>query len=104
MAASFSSPVFSTPDLSAPDFSAPRLTSSILFPYPSVLPTPALSRVAGGRAGQGAAVRRPLAAPAIPLAFVTVLILLAMVVAPEHPRDQEAICHRHNGVAACRVW
>jgi hypothetical protein len=38
------------------------------------------------------------------LAFVAVLFLLAMVVAPEQPRDQEAICHRHNGVAACRVW
>jgi hypothetical protein len=29
---------------------------------------------------------------------------MAVLVAPEQPQDQEAICQRHNGVAACRVW
>jgi hypothetical protein len=32
------------------------------------------------------------------------LILAALLLAPERPQDQEAICQRHNGVAACRVW
>jgi hypothetical protein len=32
------------------------------------------------------------------------LMLGAVVLAPEQPLDQEAICHRHNGVEACRVW
>jgi hypothetical protein len=35
---------------------------------------------------------------------VALLILVALLLAPERPRDQEAICQRHNGVAACRVW
>jgi hypothetical protein len=39
-----------------------------------------------------------------PLALAAVLILVAVLVAPEQPQDQEAICQRHNGVAACRVW
>jgi hypothetical protein len=38
------------------------------------------------------------------LALAAVLLLLAVLVAPERPLDQEAICQRHNGVAACRVW
>jgi hypothetical protein len=40
----------------------------------------------------------------VPLALAAVLLLLALLVAPEQPRHQEAICQRHNGVAACRVW
>lgn len=39
-----------------------------------------------------------------PLALAAVLLLLALLLAPEQPGDQEAICQRHNGVAACRVW
>ncbi|MEI7952905.1 MAG: serine protease inhibitor [Synechococcaceae cyanobacterium ELA182] len=39
-----------------------------------------------------------------PLALAAVLLLLALLAAPEQPRHQEAICQRHNGVAACRVW
>jgi len=50
----------------------------------------------------GAAV--PRSSGAAPLALAAVLILLAVLVAPEQPQDQEAICQRHNGVAACRVW
>jgi len=40
----------------------------------------------------------------VPLVLAGVLLALAVLVAPERPADQEAICHRHNGVAACRVW
>ena len=32
------------------------------------------------------------------------LVLLAALVAPERPQDQEAICQRQAGVEACRVW
>ncbi len=42
----------------------------------------------------------------VPLAggLIVVLVLLALVVVPERPWDQEAICQRHAGVEACRVW
>jgi hypothetical protein len=39
-----------------------------------------------------------------PLALAGLLVLLALLLVPEHPADQEAICQRHNGEAACRVW
>jgi UDP-GlcNAc:undecaprenyl-phosphate GlcNAc-1-phosphate transferase len=35
---------------------------------------------------------------------VLVLFGAAVLVAPEHPQDQAAICQRHNGADACRVW
>ncbi|KAF0653523.1 hypothetical protein L107_08023 [Cyanobium sp. Copco_Reservoir_LC18] len=41
---------------------------------------------------------------AAPLLLAVALVLGAVVLAPEQPLDQEAICHRHNGVEACRVW
>lgn len=41
---------------------------------------------------------------AAPLLLAVGLVLVAVVLAPEQPLDQEAICHRHNGVEACRVW
>ncbi|MCP9797969.1 hypothetical protein [Cyanobium sp. Lug-B] len=41
---------------------------------------------------------------AAPLLLAMALLLGAVVLAPEQPLDQEAICHRHNGVEACRVW
>jgi hypothetical protein len=40
----------------------------------------------------------------VPAALAGLLMLAATVVAPERPQDQEAICQRHNGVDACRVW
>ena len=40
----------------------------------------------------------------VPVVLVGVLLLLALVVAPEGPQVQEAICQRHNGAEACRVW
>lgn len=54
-------------------------------------------------AAAAAALSRP-ALPTIPLALAGLLVALAVLVAPEQPRDQEAICHRHAGVEACRVW
>ena len=48
--------------------------------------------------GQGRAV------PGVPLFVAFLLVIVAAVVAPEQPRDQEAICHRHSGEVACRVW
>jgi len=40
----------------------------------------------------------------VPMVLAVVLVLMALVVAPEQPQDQEAICQRHSGEAACRVW
>ncbi|MEA5390205.1 serine protease inhibitor [Cyanobium gracile UHCC 0139] len=52
--------------------------------------------------GHRAPARHHLAAA--PLLLAVGLVLGAVVLAPEQPLDQEAICQRHNGVAACRVW
>jgi hypothetical protein len=63
----------------------------------------------------GRALAQPFAGPghraparhqrtAAPLLLAVALVLGAVVLAPEQPLDQEAICHRHNGVEACRVW
>lgn len=35
---------------------------------------------------------------------VVLLLVSAFFWAPEAPQDQAAICQRHNGAAACRVW
>jgi hypothetical protein len=63
------------------------------------------------RVGQGLRVAAPArgvalesAMPTLPLVLVGVLVLLAVLVAPERPRDQAAICQRHAGPVACRVW
>jgi hypothetical protein len=55
-----------------------------------------------GRRSEAVPQGQPLAA--IPLLFTAGLLLGAVLLAPEQPRHQEAICQRHNGVAACRVW
>ena len=36
--------------------------------------------------------------------MAALILLLALLLAPEQPGDQAAICHRHAGVEACRVW
>ncbi|MFM1811944.1 MAG: hypothetical protein RLZZ336_882 [Cyanobacteriota bacterium] len=51
--------------------------------------------------GTGRSSFEPIVAP---LVLVLVLFGAAVLVAPEHPQDQAAICQRHNGVDACRVW
>ena len=40
----------------------------------------------------------------VPALAVGMLLAAALWMAPEAPQDQAAICQRHNGVAACRVW
>jgi hypothetical protein len=37
-------------------------------------------------------------------AVLALVLLLAALLAPEAPQDQAAICQRHNGAVACRVW
>ena len=41
---------------------------------------------------------------AITALLAVLLVVMALLVAPERPADQEAICQRYNGVVACRVW
>jgi hypothetical protein len=48
--------------------------------------------------------RRGESAGAAPVALAAMILLLALLVAPEQPGRQAAICHRHIGVDACRVW
>ncbi len=43
----------------------------------------------------------PIGAPLVLAAF---LVTVALLLAPERPEAQEAICKRHAGVEACRVW
>lgn len=38
------------------------------------------------------------------VAVALLLLLAATLLAPEGAADQAAICQRHNGVDACRVW
>lgn len=38
------------------------------------------------------------------LVLVLVLLMAAVLLAPEQPLAQADICERHNGAAACRVW
>jgi hypothetical protein len=77
----------------------------------STRPAPVLAEPVPLRVGQGFRVAAPArgvapesALPTLPLVLVGVLVLLAVLVAPERPRDQAAICQRHAGPVACRVW
>jgi hypothetical protein len=64
-------------------------------PLPTPSPRAWLQRDAiGTRARSGAGA----------LLLAVSLVLLAVLVAPERPQDQEAICQRQAGVEACRVW
>ncbi len=56
------------------------------------------------RAGGCRLAAAPRARAAKPLLLAVGLVLGAVLLAPEQPSAQEAICHRHNGVEACRVW
>jgi hypothetical protein len=49
-------------------------------------------------------VRRLRGRTLVPALSVGMLLAAALLMAPEAPQDQAAICQRHNGVAACRVW
>ncbi len=70
-----------------------------------------LGEAGSQRTGQGLRVAAPArgvapesATPTLPVVLVGVLVLLAVLVAPERPLDQAAICQRHAGPVACRVW
>ena len=39
-----------------------------------------------------------------PLLLAALLVTVSLWLAPERPEAQEAICKRHAGVEACRVW
>lgn len=66
--------------------------------------TGALAAPSGGGAAAPWLPARVGSAPGIPLLLLAVWLSAAALVAPEQPLDQEAICQRHNGAAACRVW
>jgi hypothetical protein len=90
----FAHPVLSTPPLLLPVDWVPAASGG---------PVAAVSPVWGSRPGRES-LRRGAPSPLIPLLFTATLLLAAALVAPERPADQEAICQRHNGAAACRVW
>ena len=80
-------------------------------PAGSTRPASALGAAGPQRVGRGLRAAAPAremapesAMPTLPLVLVGVLVLLALLVAPERPRDQAAICQRHAGPVACRVW
>jgi hypothetical protein len=67
------------------------------FSTPRLLPTSLV------RPGRGRPCSFPHAVAVLPLLVVAV-VLTAALVAPEQPEQLGAICERHNGPAACRVW
>ena len=77
----------------------------------STRPDSGLSVAVPQRVGRGLRAAAPArevapesAMPTLPMVVVLVLVLLAVLVAPERPLDQAAICQRHAGPVACRVW
>jgi len=98
---------------SSPAFLAPRRPSALgersirrrhpagRLSDPLVSPSP---RLRSGLRSSGAALHGRHGIPTLPVALAALLVGLAVLVAPEQPRDQEAICHRQAGVEACRVW
>ncbi|MFN9870726.1 MAG: hypothetical protein ACK55E_04715 [Cyanobacteriota bacterium] len=92
--------VFAHPVLSTP---------AVLVPVELVAGAGAVPAALRQRRRRGAAHHRQISTtssgfPAAPLLLTAALLLMAVLVAPERPADQEAICQRHNGAAACRVW
>lgn len=69
----------------------------------SCFSTPRLLPASLGRPGRVRAWSLPRALGALPL-LVGALVLTAALVAPEQPEQLAAVCERHNGPAACRVW
>jgi len=62
---------------------------------------PAASPMDQARSSDAAALP---AVPKVPLILAGFLVLLAVLLAPERPGDQAAICQRQAGELACRVW
>jgi hypothetical protein len=74
-------------------------------------PSPSSSAWAVQRRRGALAADRPLgpevrggAGSAVPFCLAAILVSVALVLAPEQPHHQEAICQRHSGEVACRVW
>lgn len=86
--------------LSAAPLSYRRSRALVLHPLP---PAAVAVPVRTGRRGHGGGDGRS-PAPALSLTLALLLLLTAALVAPEGAADQAAICQRHNGVEACRVW
>jgi hypothetical protein len=85
--------------LSTPELSRKAARRPLQLPDTALRPQPRRRHALGRQAGVAMADE-----PGMPLLLVAVLCVLALLVAPERPQDQEAICQRHKGVEACRVW
>ena len=68
------------------------------------LPPLSLDQPRQAMAARRAPALRRGASPGVALVLAAILVSVAAVVAPERPQDQEAICQRHSGEVACRVW
>ncbi len=90
--------------LSAPVRFAPTPSAPVSSPAAVRVPARRWRSRRGGAAARHGGPFAVSASSGVPLALAAVLLLLAVLLAPEQPGDQEAICQRHNGVAACRVW
>lgn len=66
--------------------------------------SPAVALTPAAHMATAAVPPRPRRRLGLPVAFLVLLLLLATLLAPEAPQDQAAICQRHNGAVACRVW
>jgi hypothetical protein len=67
-------------------------------------PIPALRACPAGGALRLPARRLRRSGGLVPALVCGGLLAAALWMAPEAPQDQAAICQRHNGMAACRVW
>lgn len=67
-------------------------------------PSPGARRVRGAAVGSRPQRRVGDGGSGVPFLLASVLVAVALLLAPERPHDQEAICHRHSGEVACRVW
>ena len=121
MAASMlAAPVVAALAPASPRAASPRGAAAVALPPLRPLPRPIARRLGGCRprlplppaVPSQATNRRAAGAPparrrrglGVPMALLALLLLLAALLAPEAPQDQAAICQRHNGAVACRVW
>lgn len=83
-----------------------RAAAGVALPPLRPLPrsSPAVALTPAVHTASAAVPRRPRRRLGLPVALLALLLLLATLLAPEAPQDQAAICQRHNGAVACRVW
>lgn len=97
-----SAPAFGDPDRSSSPAARPRRLG------PGVGLEPARGQhkpgIAPSRDGSTADSWKNASPLGVPLVLAALLVTVALLVAPERPEAQEAICQRHAGVEACRVW